>query len=188
MKKFLLILAISILFAGCHTTKKSVNTSTNTEKKTEFNQETQNTATSSIEINKQVDTSLNIQNDKNVNLKTTTKETQYYPPEPGKDIGAVKSETTTTTETQVTDKGKQEKAVKETDKGKSETKQQAQSKTNANAKEQSSEKTIVKEKTKPDRRWMWFLIIPVAVIVFVVFKKWKWIQSVLCKFTGKSQI
>lgn len=187
MKQLLLILIISILIAGCRTTKKFNKSEIRTATETETNQVTASKEKQNIDTNKNSE-----QEALEINIKFSPPDKNAPEAEPIKtgipevdaqlesqnlgNHGPVESISIRTTKS------------RDSDKSKIQTEKQEQSKTNTNAKEQSSEKTIVKEKTKPDRRWMWILIIPASGIVVFVIKKWKWIQAVLFKFTGKSQI
>ncbi len=187
MKNLLIILFV-ILASGCSLQKKSVKTNSDTTSKTEFNQSIESQSSSSIQNDKAIDSSQNIQNDKKTDLKTTTTTTEYYPPDPGSgnEKGAIKSETTSTTEQQETDQGKQENTKKEVDKGKSEAKQDQKIGTSGSTNESASNKSEEKTKPAPDpHRWMWiFGILLICAGAFIYLKRSKvfpWIKSVLSR-------
>lgn len=183
MKHLTLILLISLLIAGCKTTKRIAQTETRTQQTAVVDRSAQLTEKAKTQANKKV-------------VEETTETTvEYYPPlvnstfnpdsiistgtgieysfEPNK--GPVKSVTTRTTTRKEVDQG-----TAETEKtGNEETK----SKTTATVEQETKEKEV----SKPNSR-MFLIIFGVgAVAGIVVYMKWKtifpWIKRVL-SFTG----
>ena len=190
--KNLLIILLVLLASGCSLQKKSVKRNSETTSKTEFNQSIENQSSGIIQNDKAIDSSQNIQNDKKSDLKTTTTTTEYYPPAPGSgnEKGAIKSETTSTTEQQETDQGKQENTKKEVDKGKSEAKQDQKIGTSGSTNESASNKSEETTKPAPDpHRFMWIFFILVLIAAGIIYLKrskvFPWIKSVLSR-AGKN--
>lgn len=186
--KNLFIIILFILFSGCSLQKKSVKTNSETSSKTEFNQSAENKSSGIIQNDKEVDLTQNIQNDKKSDLKITTTTTEYYPPDPGsgKDKGAIKSETTSTTEHQETDKGKLENKKKEVDKGRTEENQNSKIDTNKKSNETALNKSEENTEPAPDpHRWMWIFFILALIAAGIIYLKrskvFDWAKSVLSK-------
>ena len=171
MKKILLILSISILIAGCKTTKRLTVTDLKTEQKTETRQQVQTTDESAIKADKAIESTNIVQSDKSTDLTTTTTTTEYYPPTlgSGKDKGAIKSETVTKTERQDKDKSKAEAKASETDKGTVNSKNEVNSDTDHSTNSVTDQQIKNTEKPAPDpHRWMWIfgILVVVASTVF----------------------
>lgn len=195
MKNLLILILFLVLISGCSLQKKSVKTNNETSSKTEFNQSIESKSSGSIQNDKALDSSQSTQNDKKTDLKTTAKTTEYYPPVPGSgdEKGAIKSETTTTTEQQETDQGKQVNTNKETDTGKSEAKQDQKTNLTGSTDESTSNKSEETTKPAPDpKRFMWiFGILLICAGAFIYLKRLKvfpWIKSVLSRVVGFRKI
>lgn len=185
MKKLILILAISLLIAGCKTTKKITTSEIQTSKAVETTQKI-------VSVEKQ-----NVDNNKKSNQETTTVKITFLPPDPDKPNPPTDSPTTGIPEV---DKQIQSQNLtnhgaigsieisttksSDSDQSKIQTEKNGQTETATKANEDTATKSVVTEKKKPDRRWMWIFAIPVIVVVAAIIRYRDKFKSVL-SWAGK---
>jgi cobalamin biosynthesis Mg chelatase CobN len=173
MKSLQILIALLFLISGCSLQKKSIKTDIDTATKTEFTKIDEVKSSDSEQKDKTTESTDNIQNDKNSDYTINTKTTEYYPPEPGsgKEKGAIKSETETSTEKHDSDKTKRETKAKKTDKGKSEAKKDQKSEQIGKEKSNVSVNSVEKSKPSPNRLPWIFGILALVVFVIIYFNK-----------------